>query len=299
MSLPEIFRRLARLLALVVLVFSGSFVVIYLLRWEWNRALTAGVFFIAAELFLATDLLLRRIAAVEERLGDAEQREDVASLAAMLRRHRPRTPGPFAWLTSDRDQTFVLVPILLGAGIILSGVAFLVERLSRVAAAPVAEHELARGLAGMALPRGGLSPTGQPPVERPPRRSTARRNGAVIAVLFVSMMVIIFTMVFALLTRPAEPQPSRALVVELAVQRRDLEQSDVAVAQALWSICRVRIPQQVELQDLGAAGPGVYRMVIAPAPALFDTREFRGCLNDGLLDRASAQVLSLDLISQP
>ena len=42
----------SRLLLVGVLVASGGYVLVYLYRWEWNRALMAGVFFLAAEIAL-------------------------------------------------------------------------------------------------------------------------------------------------------------------------------------------------------------------------------------------------------
>lgn len=51
----------ARLLGLAVglttLIASGTYVFIYLNRWEWNRAIISGVIFVAAEVALATVFL--------------------------------------------------------------------------------------------------------------------------------------------------------------------------------------------------------------------------------------------------
>ena len=70
----------------------------------------------------------------------------------------------------------MLLPVLIGAGVVLSAVAYLVEQVSRVTAVPVAEHELARGLSTMALPIEGLAPLGRP-LTRGPCPSTHRRWG--------------------------------------------------------------------------------------------------------------------------
>lgn len=297
MSIGLIFHRLAVLVGMVVLLFSGMFVILYVLRWEWGRALIAGVFFLGAEVFLATVVLLRRMASLERQVERSSDREQIEALSAMIRRSRTPTAGPFAWLTRDPDRTFVLVPILLGAGLILSGIAFVVERLSRISAAPVAEHELARGLSGMALPRAGLLPTGQAPAGLAARRtvSTGRRNAAVIAVLILAMLAVIFALIFSLITRPAPPVPGTALVVDVAVSTRRLEQGDTSVAASLWAVCQVRVPPEVELLALGTSPDdvGLQRLVVSPAPATFDEREFLGCLQDTVVDRALGQVVAV------
>jgi hypothetical protein len=48
----SVLHRLGRLLSAVVLLASGAYVFIYLVRWEWNRALIAGLFFQAVEMVL-------------------------------------------------------------------------------------------------------------------------------------------------------------------------------------------------------------------------------------------------------
>ncbi len=297
MSMNELVHRLARLLALVVLGFSGMYVIIYLLRWEWNRALIAGLFFLAAELYLLGDVLLGRVNRLEAQLRRTEESEQINALAAHLRRHRPAPRGPFDWLAPDRDKTYVLVPILLGAGIILSGIAYVVERLSRVTAAPVAEHELARGLASMALPTAGLAPTGLPPrddlIEPEIDERAGRRSTVVIITLIVSLTAVILVLAAVLVTRDAPPQQGSALVMDVAVDRNNLDQSDEAVAAGLWAACQLRVPREVSLQSLSQLSDERLRMVIAPAPAKFDERELLGCLQDATTDRAQLRILDV------
>lgn len=303
MDLAELVRRFGRLLALVVLVFAGYFVVLYLLRWEWNRALVAGVFFLAAEIFLVADLVLVRLTVLSRQVELARETEEIRALAAQLRRNRPPAKGPFAWLTEPKDRTYVFVPILLAAGILLSAVAFIVERLSRVTATPVAEHELARGLASMALPRTGLAPTGQLARTRwDEPRPAAKRNASrtwIIAAVVVILTLSVVVLRVVLITRPEAADPNAALVVDLEVQRNDLEQTEASIALSLWGICRVRIPEQAALESLEASdpdNPGRFRMVVAPAPARFDAREFTGCLEDAVIERALADVTSVETV---
>ena len=173
--------RLARVLSGVVLVASGSYVFIYLVRWEWNRALIAGLFFLAAELVLIADVLLVpcRGPGSADRDGSSPGADHRTGSPAAGQ--PPATPGPFAWLAPDRDRVDVFLPILIGAGVVLSAVAYLVEQVSRVTAVPVAEHELARGLSTMALPIEGLSPLAACP-KRPPAPWRSRPRGMGVAV---------------------------------------------------------------------------------------------------------------------
>ena len=107
---------------------------VYLWRWEWNRALIAGVLFVAAEVAMATATILRP--------------------AAPPRRAPPGPPTPPCWPASGRrprrpvttssgwrpspSQLSVFVPVLIGMGVVASGLAWLVERLARATAGPVA-----------------------------------------------------------------------------------------------------------------------------------------------------------------
>src|SRR5687767_10719720 len=106
---------------------SGAYLLVYLYRWEWNRALVAGVIFVAAEVALVATSLLKRLHAIEVKL---DQRQDTAIPMPLdrIREAAPERGKPFEWL--DPTQMNVFVPVLLGAGVILSVVAHGVERLA-------------------------------------------------------------------------------------------------------------------------------------------------------------------------
>lgn len=152
-------RRLGGTIGAVTLVASGTYVFVYLYRWEWNRALISGVFFLAAELALATLLLAGRLQRVSA---------DTAELRAELHRQRAvqhlraTAPAPrdhFAWISrAGQGQLNVFVPVLLGAGVLLSGLAWCVERLGRLTARPALERGLADRLGALAPPVAGLVP---------------------------------------------------------------------------------------------------------------------------------------------
>lgn len=146
-------RRLATALAAATLAGSGTYLFVYLYRWEWNRAIIAGVFFLAAQMALSTSAVLARLRVIE-----AGQRPTDASPRVMghLRDTAPPPRDAFAWLRPQPDRLGVFVPILMGAGFVLSGLAWVVERLARATATPRLENRLALALGALALPAGHL-----------------------------------------------------------------------------------------------------------------------------------------------
>ena len=148
-----IFRQVGRLLAVVVLVASGAYVFVYLYRWEWNRALMAAALFIAIEVALLAASVLERLRGLARAVDglDAQRRSKPAVLAR-VREAAPQPASPFAWLKPDGSQMGVFVPVLLGAGIVLSGLAWLVERIAARTATPVLERGLAARMAVLRPP---------------------------------------------------------------------------------------------------------------------------------------------------
>lgn len=156
-------RRVGMLSALVTMGASGWYVAVYLGRWEWNRAVVAGIIFLAAEIGLLGVLMLDRLAKVQHRLGELERRESRQAepepdprVLTRLHDAAPPTRRPFDWLGDSTQRMSVFVPVLLGAGVLLSGLAWVVERIGHLTAGPVLERRLAHRLDSLALPPGGL-----------------------------------------------------------------------------------------------------------------------------------------------
>jgi hypothetical protein len=143
-------RRPAVALAVATLAGSGTYLFVYLYRWEWNRALIAGVFFLAAEVALGFAVVLRRL----------PDRPRAASpvVVERIRETGPPSRDHFAWLAPSSDRFSVFVPVLMGAGVVLSGIAWAVERLARWTARPVLERQLAGRLAVLGLSHDRLVP---------------------------------------------------------------------------------------------------------------------------------------------
>lgn len=166
--------RIAGALGGAVLAATGLYFFVYLWRWEWNRALIAGVLFVATEVAMAAAVILNRLRRLEARV-----QPDPAVLAR-LRETAPAPRDHFAWLSPKSGRVGVFVPVLIGMGVVASGLAWLIERLARVTASPVLEKGLAARLAPLAWPAGGLVPdqddddlailVGPVPERRPARR---------------------------------------------------------------------------------------------------------------------------------
>ena len=159
-------RRIGTALATVTLAGSGVYLFVYLYRWEWNRALMAGVFLLAAQMALSTTAVLNRLRALEG-AQVAEAARPAPQALARVREAAPPARDHFAWMQPSADRLGVFVPILMGAGFVLSGLAWLVERVARKTAGSALEQGLAARLSAFALPDQGLVPA---PVSRTDRR---------------------------------------------------------------------------------------------------------------------------------
>jgi hypothetical protein len=137
---------------LVVMAAAGWYVFVYLHRWEWNRAIVSGVIFLAAEIALLGALVLERLTRVMRRVEALDRPDE--RVTSILREHRPEPMRPFAWL--ERSHTNVFVPVLLGAGVVLSGLAWIVDRIARLTAGPSMERGLAQRLSRLQPPSDGL-----------------------------------------------------------------------------------------------------------------------------------------------
>ncbi|MGH9138284.1 MAG: hypothetical protein ACRD0G_14770 [Acidimicrobiales bacterium] len=158
-------RRIGIVAAVVTMLASGAYVFVYLDRWEWNRAQVSGMIFLAAEVGVIGVAMMGRLGAVERRLDrmERERHEPDPRVLERLRESAPPPHEPFGWLTKSPNRTNVFVPVLLGAGVVLSAVAWLVERIARATVRPSMERGLARELASLAPPSGGLLGRDDPP----------------------------------------------------------------------------------------------------------------------------------------
>jgi hypothetical protein len=145
-------RRIAWLIAILTLAASGTYVFVYLYRWEWNRALTAGIIFIATEVAVFGALILDRLHAGRDAATRSSRSTNRTGVAPGGGGETPPRDH-FAWLAESSSRLSVFIPVLLGAGILLSGIAWLVERISRAAARPGLEWRMPEQFEALALPK--------------------------------------------------------------------------------------------------------------------------------------------------
>ena len=144
-------KTIAWLAGIGTVVAAGAYMVVSLNRWEWNRALFFGLIVVIAEVALATGLVLRKLGQLEVR-----SRPD-AEVLDIVRDSRPASPDRFGWLReSTGGQMQVFITFLVGGGVVLSAIAWLVDRIASHTATPVAERRLATRLARITYPAGGL-----------------------------------------------------------------------------------------------------------------------------------------------
>jgi hypothetical protein len=282
--------RLGRVALAAVALVSGTYVFVYLIRWEWDRATISALVFVASEVLLVASLLVSRL----NRLTAQLERVTNPRVLARITESRPPPRVTFDWLDPSKGRVGVLVPVLMGAGVVLGGLAFAVERLARLTAAPVAERELARRLNRLELPSGGLLPgpgTGVAAGPMPPRRPWRAAGSAVLVVLLLATGVLVLTE--RLQTRPDRDVPP-VTVVQLSVEGKRTGATTGEIAAGLWSSCRATVPAGTEAQiDVGRPGTGVAWLTLEPGLGSFGARKLVGCLGDLRIERVRATDVSV------
>ncbi|MDQ4024334.1 MAG: hypothetical protein M3217_02420 [Actinomycetota bacterium] len=283
-------KRIAYAVLTVVLAASGTYMFVYLYRWEWNRTLIAGIFFVAAEIALIGAAILERLKKMESRMSSTAA--EPPALAA-IQETAPEPKAGFKWLTST-DGMGVFVPVLMGAGFVVSGIAWLVERFAHATARPAMERGLAWRLVPLALPEGGFVGGGIPALAPRPSRTKARVKHALVTIAAAAGLSLGIDALGDLTqNRPdrALPGTSSTLVVEIKTRMR--ESSSVETASRLWSACAGTVPSYIATPKIAALGSGKALIVTQPSLGEHTQRRLTGCLNDTTLDEVQARVRSV------
>ena len=130
----------------------GAFVytVLSLNRWEWNRALFFGLIVVVAEVGLAAALVLRK-------LGQLDDRPALdPNVLRTLQEHRPPRPNRFAWLDPVNGRTNVFITFLVGGGVAVSAVAWVIDKVASRTGSTARERQLAEHLGRISYPADGL-----------------------------------------------------------------------------------------------------------------------------------------------
>jgi hypothetical protein len=296
-------RALARLLTLAVAAVSGAYLIVYLYRWEWNRALISGLFFLVAEIaYIGSSLrseiaaLRARIDAFETRAGPARPEHQTAPAA--------RPSRSFAWLReSASGHMSVFVPVLLGAGVILSALAFVVERVAGIVARPATGRVPTRRLFALDTPPGGLlGPVPEPDAagRRRARFGTQGRLPRVIAavVLVLILVAAIDIVADATQSRPSPRVPGTSTVVELAIDQRRPRPA-IEAAEALAVACHGTLHADSEFTEIATIRIDHVRLEVTPALSEPRRRRLFGCLQDATLDLVQAHVVTWSTVPTP
>lgn len=145
-------KTVAWLMGIGTLLAALVYMVVSLNRWEWNRALFFGLIVLIAEVGLATGLILRKLAEIQY----SQRHVPDSAVRDILRATRPPSPDRFAWLRESTRRMNVFITFLVGGGVLLSGAAWVFDKVGAKTSNQVGEQRLARQLDTIAYPKGGL-----------------------------------------------------------------------------------------------------------------------------------------------
>ncbi len=287
----------------VAMAGSGVYLFVYLYRWEWHRAMIAGLLFLVAEIALVAAAVLDRLRAIERRIGsqsthssDPQAGGAPSTSDEILARLEETAPEPrvdFEWLSRQRGEMSVFVPVLLGAGVVLSGVAWVVERLARVTARPAMERGLSLQLAPFSMPVGTLwgAPAAAPPRRRVMPHLAAAAVAALVATVGVDQLADLTQ------DRPDPVRPDQESSVVIAASSRP-ERPVLEATQAIWGACTTQLGTGFQALSMTELGGGAVEVVVRPQIGHYAERRLRGCVADGSSDRIGGQVRSITPIDR-
>ncbi|MGC0332697.1 hypothetical protein RKD23_005687 [Streptomyces sp. SAI-170] len=299
-------RRLAYFFGAAAAGGAAMYFVVYLYRWQWQRAVLCGVVLLVVEVLLLGLVLVGRLARVEDRMRDYDLRqreftERQRDVLARLRQGQRSEDAPraarFRWLKEPAERTYVFVPVLMVTGVLLSGMAWLVQRVAASTARP-AERKLAGRLAVLAAPdpSAGLDMDDVPP---PAGRATRARTARLVVagVLGTALLgALIVGLADLTQTRHEREDASAATSVLVRIDVRDAGMTPerrALAARQLWEGCRDSTSVALNRATLGDLGEGLFAGVVRPALTEHDRLRLRGCLEDTALERAHLTVVGM------
>ncbi|MFJ4789111.1 hypothetical protein [Streptomyces sp. NPDC088794] len=296
-------RRIAYLFGSLAAAGAGTYLVVYLYRWQWQRAILCGILLLVVEVMLLGIVLLGRLARIEERVKESAERqreltnrqEDV--LVRLRQGPVERESARFRWLEDTADRTYVFVPVLMVTGVLLSGLAWVVQRIASATGRP-AERRLAGRLTVLTAP----DPATAGELEDRPALGGRRSKGytarvAAVAVVGAALLAgLVVGLADLTQTREQHENDNEATSVLLQVDMRGsgmTAERRTLAAQQVWERCRDATSVPLNHATLGDLGDGVYAGVVRPALTEHDRMRLRGCLEDTSLDRAHLTVVGI------
>lgn len=281
---------------------AATYGVVYLTRWEWQRALICGVLLLVVEGLIVCALLLSRLGRLERQIAASELRTEEVARRLRESRAQERDAARFRWLEPrDPDgthRTYVFVPVLMATGVLLSGVAWIVQKISAATAGPGAERRLAGRLTRLTAPpphepRGRTPELEDTPAVPRPRAARAFAVTAVVAACGLLLALLVDTLSDATQTRPGRAHGSAAttVVYQVEVRGNDSPDARALAARELWERCRRATAALNTRAPLTRLATDVWAGVIRPALSEHDVMRLSGCLVDATAQRARAKVL--------
>ncbi|MGX9889385.1 hypothetical protein [Streptomyces sp. NPDC002276] len=282
--------------------YAGYYMVLYLTRWEWQRALMSGVLLLVVEVFLATVVVLTRFSRMEDRLEQSDAR--VEDVRRRLEQTRTQHPDQFRWVRSVDTQeldgtqrTFVFVPVLMAAGAALSGIAMVIQKVAGATARPGAERRLAGRLAALSAPELGPR-SARSALEDRPAVAPTRTGRKAVAVTAAAGGLLLTPLLWSALADATQTRPEKTpdaagttLVFQVEFKGDGGDEAVQLAAQDLWETCRRSTAALNDKATLSSLDDGVYSAVIRPALPSHDLMRLRGCIEDASTNRAAATVL--------
>lgn len=295
-------RRLSLAGVVAVLAASGAYALIYLFRWEWHRAIITALFFVAAEIGLGLALILRRLARLEQHLDELARRPPPAAtidpaVLARIQDAGPPARKPFAWLDPSSPNLSVFLPFLLGIGALASGLAWVVEQLARRTTTPALERRLALRLAPLALPGGGLLGPAVAPAPAPDRAGIGRSLLLPMAAVTVVAALAVGGVDWlgdAIQTRPEPRRDGVTTRIELELRGSRSAARPAQSAAILWGTCSHVLHGSVGQADIRSLGGSRMELLVPADIGPRAAERVRGCLEDAVVDRVQASVVTVE-----
>jgi hypothetical protein len=296
-------RKIAYVFGVLAATGAGTYLIVYLYRWQWQRALICGVLLLIVEVMLLGLVTLGRLSRIEERLRDTDRRQrelDARQEDVLTRLREPalaREETRFRWLQDPADRSYVFVPVLMVAGVVLSGLAWVVQKIASATAKP-AERRLAGRLAVLSAPDpaapGDLEDLPAPGVTSG-RRTARVTTATVLSVALLAALVVALADLTQTRAEEANEHAATSMLVQVDLRGTDISADRKALAaRQIWESCRDSTSTPLRHAPLGDLGNGMFAGVVRPALTDHDLMRLRGCLEDATLERAHLTVVAVN-----
>lgn len=151
-------KRIAWIVGVLGLLGSVGYLFSYVIRWQWNRALFAAAITVALLVLLGTAAVLRKLERIETAMDADRDRLRRDPLLEDLQATRPQRDH-FAWLRERTTTPNVFITVLLGGGVVVSAIAWVVGKIGEGTTTPAAERRLVEAMDPLRFPDEGLQPS--------------------------------------------------------------------------------------------------------------------------------------------